>query len=336
MTKYDAFSRIFQLPVAMQPYLKLIVTEQEIDLVLGLGERPLTCEEIAEMLRIAHDEADHLLSEAWKRDIVHRICEGDQARYAPGQFYANLDYLSAYETGTWRRLPGAVRGEMAEWQLQQFIEMWRPAIEEVARDPGAWMPIKNRDVLLLEEALDLVGASEYVCLLPCQCKTTLCPDSPKIEGSMRLGERARLTLEQGQGRSLTADQARAHLLHLDRMGLIHTGPRQWREHDPKLEWISHGNCHTSYSFPFLAGQRLGLSKRYPRAHYSAAIDWDRCTHCGICVGRCPFGAFYQDGAEIRLHGQARRQVMYDEDRCWGCGLCANACPEMAIEMRPVS
>ncbi|MGD9404685.1 MAG: hypothetical protein PVH95_05995, partial [Anaerolineae bacterium] len=193
MSKYDAFSRIFQLPPAMQPYLKLIVTEQEIDLVLGLEERPLTGEEITEMLRMSQDEAEHLLRKAWKRDIVGRVSADDQVRYAPGQFYANLDYLSAYETGTWRRLPGTVRSEVAEWQLQRFIEMWRPAIEKVVGDPGAWVPVKNRDVLLLEEALDLVEASEHVCLLPCQCKTTLCPDSPKIEGSMRLGERARLT-----------------------------------------------------------------------------------------------------------------------------------------------
>ncbi len=336
MTKYEAFSRIFHLPAAMRPYLSLIATEQEIDLVVGLEERPLTDEEVAEMLRISPDEADHLLREAWKRDIIQRVSEGEEARYAPGQFYANLDYFSAYETGTWRRLPDAVRSKVAEWQLQRFIEMWRPAIDEVVRDPGAWVPIKNRDVLLLEEALALVEASEYVCLLPCQCKTTLFPDSPVIEGSMRLGERGRLTLEQGQGRRLTVEQAKAHLLYLDRMGLIHTGPRQWREHDPGLKWISHGNCHPSYSFPFLAGRRLGLDKVYPRAHYSAVIDWERCTHCGACVGRCPFGAFYQDGAEIRLRGERRRQVMYDKGRCWGCGLCANACPEMAIGMRPLS
>jgi ferredoxin len=335
MTKLDTFARIFQVPAAMQPHLKLIVTEQEIDLVLGMEQQPLTSEEIAEMLRISKEEADHLLRDAYKRDIIKRFFEGEQVRYTPGQFYANLDYLSAYETGTWRRLPDDVRNDVAEWQLLEFIEMWKPAIEEVARNPDAWVQIKNRDVLLLEQALEMVEASEFICLLPCQCKTTLCPDSPAIEGSMRLGERAHLTLEKGQGRSLTVEQAKAHLLNLDRMGLVHTGPRQWREHDPELEWVSHGNCHPSYSFPFLAGHRLGLDKLYPRAYYTADIDWDKCTYCSICVGRCPFGAFYQDGAEIRLHGETLRRVLYEDERCWGCGLCGNACPESAIEMKSV-
>jgi ferredoxin len=336
MTKLDTFARIFQVPAAMQPHLTLIVTEQEIDLVLGLEQQSLTSEEIAEMLRISKDEAEHLLREAYKRDIINRVSEGEQARYIPGQFYANLDYLSAYETGTWCRLPSDVRNDVAEWQLLEFIEMWKPAIEEVARNPDAWVQIKNRDVLLLEQALEMVEASEFICLLPCQCKTTLCPDSPVIEGSMRLGERARLTLEKGQGHSLTIEQSKSHLLNLDRMGLVHTGPRQWREHDPELEWVSHGNCHPSYSFPFLAGQRLGLDKLYPRAYYVAVIDWEKCTHCGMCVGRCPFGAFYQDGTEIRLHGERLRQVLYENERCWGCGLCVNACPKSAIEMKPLN
>jgi NAD-dependent dihydropyrimidine dehydrogenase PreA subunit len=119
------------------------------------------------------------------------------------------------------------------------------------------------------------------------------------------------------------------------MGLVHTGPRQWREHDPQQEWISYGNCHPTYSFPFLAGQRMGLEKVYPRAYYVASIDWETCTHCGQCIGRCPFGAFFQDGEVFSRHGETRRRVQYDDDRCWGCGLCVNTCPEAAINMRPL-
>jgi ferredoxin len=336
MNKAETFKRAFRLPTAMEPYLNLIVTEQEIDLVVGLEQQPLTIEEVAEMLRISLEEAEPLIRNAYKRDIIQQVLEGDQVKYAPGQFYANLDYLSAYETGTWKKMPHEVRREVGEWQLNEFIEMWKPAIQAVVEDPNAWVQIKNRDVLLLEQALEMVETAEFICLLPCQCKTTLFPNSPVIEGSMRLGERARLTLEKGQGRSLTVDEAKAHLLHLDRMGLVHTGPRHWQKHDPNLEWVSHGNCHPSYSFPFLAGQRLGLEKKYPRAYYSAVLDWDKCTHCGLCVGGCPFGAFYQDGTEIRLHGQVVRQVIYDENLCWGCGFCAKACPETAIEMKALN
>jgi NAD-dependent dihydropyrimidine dehydrogenase PreA subunit len=335
MSRIDEFVKVFQVPPAMVPYAHVLATVQEMDLVVGLAGQALSLEEVAEMLRISPDEARGLLRGAMRRDLVDHQSRAGVTVYAPGKFYTALDYLSSVETGTWKRLPMAARREVAEWQVQEFIKLWLPAIERVVKDPDAWLPIKNRDVLLLEEAMALVEASPEVCLLPCSCRTTSVGEGPLVEGSMRVGERARQTLERGQGRRLSTAEAQAHLVALDRMGLVHTGPHSWREHDPGLEWISHGNCDPSYSYIFIAGMRLGLEKLYPRAHYVAAVDWDRCTHCAVCTGRCPFGALYQDGTTVPVHGQTVRQVQFDVHGCWGCGLCATTCPEAAIRMRPL-
>lgn len=332
MSKRKKFVQIFQLPPAMVPYVELLVTEQEMELVVGLEGQGLTLEQVAEKMRISGEEASVLLKRAFQRDLVRREARDGVATYLPGTFYANLDYWTTVETGTWRRLPAPARKAVGEWQVQEFIKLWMPAIEQVTRDPEAWVRMKNRDILLLEEAMELVEAAGHICLLPCACQTTLAPDGPVIEGSIRVGERARLTLEQGQGRSLSVPEAKAHLLALDRIGLVHTGLRGWQVHDPGLEWMSHGNCHPSYSFPFIAGAQLGLEKVYPRVHYLAEFDWDKCTHCGVCIGRCLFGALYHDGATLNLPGEVKRQVMFDPENCWGCGLCANTCPEGAIRM----
>jgi ferredoxin len=317
----------------MEPYIDLIATSQEMDLVTGLADRALTADQITEMLGTTREETRNLLKEAYRRDLVNRESHDGATTYSASTFYANMDYWTSFETGSWLHLPLETRKTIAEWQMQEFIRRWTPALAQIERDPDTWIQIKNRDVLLLEEALNLVAAAGHICLLPCPCKTTSFPNSPIVEGSMRLGERARLTLERGQGRSLTVEEAQAHLLTLDRMGLIHTGPRDWRRHDPNLEWISHGNCHPAYSFPFQAGLRLGLAKVYPRAHYLARIDWEVCTHCGVCTGRCPFGALYHDGTTVSVHGAKLRQIRFDPERCWGCGLCATACPETAIVMK---
>ena len=159
---------------------------------------------------------------------------------------------------------------------------------------------------------------EFICALPCPCLTTLLPGSPVVEGSVRLGERTRATLERGQGRRLSTEEAKAHVIALDSAGLVHTGPRGWREQDPDLEWISHGNCHPSYSFPFRAGMRLGLAKQYPRAHHLAVIDRAKCTHCGLCIGRCPFSALWRDETPYKANGVVTKRVKLDEEKCWGC------------------
>ena len=334
-SKAEQFAHIFSMPPAMVPYVDLVASEQEQDLVLRMEGQHLSKDEIAELMGMGLDETLYLLKEMTKREVLTQSMQGNQIHYSVGSFYATMDYWTSYETGSWSYLPKWTRNAVYEWQMQAFIKLHTPSFEKIAKDPDAWLRMKNRDVLLLDEALELVGASEYVCVLPCPCKTTMQPGSPVIEGSMRLGARAKETLEIGQGRSLTASEAKTHLLMLDRMGLVHTGPRFWRQHDPDLEWVSHGNCNIAYSFPFQVGFRLGLAKKYPRVHYLARIDQERCQGCGICVGRCPFGAVYHDGTSILLHGARLRAVVLDSEKCFGCGLCSTSCPEEAITMEPL-
>lgn len=334
-SKVEQFSRIFNMPPAMVPYVNLVANDQEQSLVLRMDAQTLTENQISELMGLDAEETAHLLKGMILREILERSLVGNNYEYKVGRFYATMDYWTSYETGSWSRLPQWSRNAVKEWQLQEFLKLHTPSFEKIAKDPDVWVQMKNRDVLLLDEALDLVAASEYVCLLPCPCKTTFMPGSPVIEGSMRLGARAKETLEIGQGRSVTGDEAKAHLLMLDRMGLIHTGPHFWRQHDPELEWVSHGNCNIAYSFPFQAGFRLGLAKKYPRVHYLAEIDQDRCRGCGTCISRCPFGAVYHDGTTITLHGAKMRAITLEPEKCFGCGLCATSCPEEAITMAPL-
>lgn len=329
----EKFNELFQLPPAMVPYVDLIVTDEDVELALGLADKPLTKDEIAEMMRMASDECDHFLEEAVRRFVVHPMNKHGATVYSPAVFYDTMEFWTSYETGSWLRVPAETRQAVSAWQEQWFMERYRDLFQKMTTDPEDWMQIKNRDVLLLDEVIDMVENTDAICLLRCDCKTSLYPGSPVIEGSMRIGERGRQTLERGRGRSLTKDEAKAQLLFLDRMGLIHTGPRFWRQYDPNQEWVSHGNCHPAYSFPMRAGIRLGLGKEYPRVHYTAQVNWEKCTHCGACAGRCLFGAFYHDGAVISLRGHRMRQIKFEIEKCWGCGLCSNTCPQAAIDMK---
>ncbi len=51
-------------------------------------------------------------------------------------------------------------------------------------------------------------------------------------------------------------------------------------------------------------------------------DMDVCTHCGLCVEVCYFGA-----RKLR-----RANLLIDPDKCYGCGLCKDVCPEACIKM----
>jgi MinD superfamily P-loop ATPase len=53
----------------------------------------------------------------------------------------------------------------------------------------------------------------------------------------------------------------------------------------------------------------------------ADIDPDLCTHCGICIQACRFGAITED-------------IKIRSGHCEGCGACAYVCPAKAVRLEP--
>ena len=58
MTLLEDFARIFQMPPAMLPHIEFVAQEQEIALVVALGNGPLTAPQIAEKLALPLDETE--------------------------------------------------------------------------------------------------------------------------------------------------------------------------------------------------------------------------------------------------------------------------------------
>ena len=341
--KIDTFNELFKVPPAMRRYIELVVAPREVDLILAMNGETLSVPEIAERLNRPVAETAEFLVRAYERHVVTKIIDeqavgyvfdyvepqGKEVRYAPARFYDRLDPVTMQEN--WTDIPEAVRKEISEWWLDGYVAKVRPIIEEIKKDPKAYFQIKQKDFLLLDEALEQVEAARFHVVLNCDCRSVELACKHMREGCIRFDDGARYTIERGLGRVVGKEECKQIVIATDRDGLMHIGGKSWREHG----LFGFCNCCTCCCFPVRTSLRLGSEKVYPRSHFQADRNLEVCIQCGVCAKRCPFQAFHHDGTRVAIKGKSRKRVVFDPEKCYGCGLCATACPVEAISMKPL-
>lgn len=308
----------------MHEHLESIATPDEMRLVVTLDSRELDAREIASELAMNASESERLIDGAFSRCLVNRAAsaQGDALRYTASDFYGRLSSLAIYDD--WEGVPAEARQAVIDWDMAEFLEKHRPVVEAMERDPDTFHRLPNRDMLLLNEALDQAANATDLAVEICDCKAIMLACNHPREVCLCLNAGARLTLERGHGRRIDRDEAKRILVDADRAGLMHTGLRDWREH-PEAQFAI-CNCCTCCCFPIRGGIAMNRARHWPRAHHVARRDPAICKPCGLCAKRCPFGAFRMAG---------KKEVVFDAGKCWGCGLCATGCPTEAIEMMPL-
>lgn len=308
------FNRIFDVPEPVKPYIDLIVTPQEKELVnrLGQEQESRSPTEIAALLGIPADQAWELVQSAYHRAVINKSKE-DAARYVAGTLYDRLGYFTQYEQESWQTIPQDDRVIIDEWYIDEFTDRIRLQIEK-ERDA-----FYRDDVLPIREALETVeriekelGKPYYV--VPCNCRTTTngCRFSVDACVSNHYGSNSQW--DRGYGRQVTIEEVKRLMTALDKEGLMHT-----------VSPTGHiCNCETCCCYEFRAALKLDSKGLYPRAPYRAQWDEEKCIHCGICAKRCHFKAFGKTAGT--------RRITFDVEKCWGCGICECTCPQDAIRM----
>jgi Pyruvate/2-oxoacid:ferredoxin oxidoreductase delta subunit len=326
MTLREAFIISFGVWEEARPYLSLLVTEREMELIVGMAGREMAADEVAAQLRVEPAWAAEFLTECYGRCLVDKVVEAGVVRYRPAHFGERLDHFAKYEN--WDDIPAPARTAINRRFLAEFIAKHRPNVERKKRGLAAENALPNDTVMLLNEVEEMVEAATHIVVQPCDCRRLGQNCRRPVETCLWFDEGALAALDRGQGRRLTKAEAKTLLRRADKKGLMHTADGDWRTRG--LHAIC--NCCACDCYPFRAAQVLESKGVWPRSRYVAAYSRDLCTFCGACVKRCHFEAFYHDGSTVEVDGRVRPAVFFDSDRCWGCGLCANACPASAIVM----
>ncbi len=120
---------------------------------------------------------------------------------------------------------------------------------------------------------------------------------------------------------LTREEAIGYLKAAELRGLAHTA---WTFETPFIAAIC--NCDLPSGCMAMKLQLRGGVRIMWKGEDVARLDPARCSGCGQCVPRCPFGAIRSAGA--------RQPVKLDRGGCWGCGTCRASCARGALALEP--
>jgi ferredoxin len=193
-------------------------------------------------------------------------------------------------------------------------------------DQSTVMPIQ-----LVREAVE--RSTYRIILHNCLCRDGFeCKDYPVDVGCLMLGEACRRMVATGIAKSVTVEEALAHLDKASLLGLVPICA--WVEFEAIAKGISDED-HTNYfevcfCCPCCCIGLHNYKHMFKNEHMRSvmkSIGWraqctEECIGCGKCVDVCPLACISQEGDVISVG-----------ETCVGCGLCAVHCPVNAIEMK---
>ncbi len=208
-------------------------------------------------------------------------------------------------------------------------------VEERQKENHRYMQYLHHQVISTDEALSILKLASYqtdeseraVVLLPCICRYSAYGSDPNLScyGIAFTDEYTHRFPKYcgGAHQYVSAEEAQETL-----EALIKTGPVVHAMSALGVPYLGMlCNCDMPVCRPYLLRKRLEITSPIYKAHQRAQVDVSKCTGCGICETKCPFGVPTIDSqnnlASIESHA------------CFGCGVCQRYCPENAITFKPV-
>lgn len=173
-------------------------------------------------------------------------------------------------------------------------------------------------VLPTEQVSELLRKAKSIALAECDCRKHYQRCDNPLEVCFYLNEFADKCVRLNEARHVEIDEALNILEIANDKGLVHLSLYR-----PDHEIFALCNCCPCCCHDLQIVRFYNRKDLVVRSDYVAVMNFDACSHCGICIDRCVFEARYWEDDELR----------YDAELCYGCGLCVTTCPSEAIVMK---
>jgi Fe-S-cluster-containing hydrogenase component 2 len=292
--------------------LKRLFTPEEAELAIHLTLIPETANVIAFRAKQDVEDVSNQLESMAGKGLIYSIKKKDK----PVLYMANQIVIGIWEYHV-NNLDKGLIEDMNKYIPFLLEESWKiPQLRTIPVNKS--IQVKT-DVMIYEDAEQLMKRSNKIVLAPCICrkeKTMMGEGCDKPEESCIIfGNAADYYLRNGMGREISYEEGLEVLKRADETGLV----------------LQPGNSKKANNICCCCGCCCGVLrtlKHNPKpaemvsSAFYAVSNPELCDVCGICEDRCQMDAISYDAgySEIIL------------DRCIGCGLCVTTCPTDALSM----
>lgn len=310
---YKKAMKLFEVPEEFYEVTKLMLTEEEIELIVLMGKEKYQENELEKIIsqnKISKNSKE-LIDNCYSRAVLQKEIEEDKTFYSITNLYERFPYFAQYEVEGWSTVSKEMKKQLNDWDLKEYVAIFGDDVRK--NMDGEHTYVHNSQFLTLQETDEYIDKNQdLIYIIPCNCKAMMFYHDKPVDVCMNFKGGLNSHLDRGYGERISKERAKELIREYNRKGLMQNG-----------EDYAICNCDGVCCYPLQMARELGSKHVYPKSNYNIKWNEDECINCGKCTTICNFGAFYFD---------ENKKVQYDSEKCWECTICVPNCPVEAIEM----
>lgn len=321
MTVYEELAARLHAPESkiIPKVLAILADETDAQILLAL---PANSVALAEKFPLSPENIEARLHELYHRGVVFPSPKTTPPTYRMGKEAMHLHDT----TIQWKEAPMELLDLWQEWGETEYVELSFKQDKELAGGKpstriiaaNVWLH-PNSQIMPFDSIKEIITNAKSLAVLPCTCRRKARKCNHLLEACIVLNKSADYNIQRGTGRKIDVEEALEIFRKCEKEGLVHfTGGNAQDDPGPLI-----CNCCPCCCI-LIPTIKRGLKLHDP-SRFTARIDGELCTGCGICRDRCHFEA-------ITWETEEENTCTVVAEKCMGCGLCESACPVAAITM----
>ena len=324
MDKYEEFRKILDSDPAGAPespafseILRILFTEEDIDLLLHMNFAGKSASEIAAVASISVESALARLEAMADRGVLFHRDKGEERFYGilgtiPGLF--EYPFMKRDGTAMPAKLALLWDEYKREGQAKSFAGNPTPLMRVIPVNKS----IDTRsNVFSHDEVSEIINNADYIAIGGCACRISLKKCDKPTDVCILFGSIAKFLVKRNFAKHVDKAEALDALDRSEKAGLVHCCT------NTKENAAVICNCCSCCCTILRGRSEFGFANTFVPSRFTAFSDSTKCTGCETCIHkRCPAKAI----------DMIEKKAVVGENKCIGCGLCVTGCKFSAMRL----